>query len=181
MIFQFLFSSQISASDICCFIKNSSFTIQHYSALIHIHTDCSSLEAFWIVHTSFRVVRVILYEVQDWARVLQHLFWKVHFYNSLGPPCGSEGKEFDAMWETWVPSLRWEDPLEKGMAAHSSTLAWRIPSKGEPGGLQSTGSRRVKYDWAIKHTHIIALELKRSYFFFSVHIILLPHIDLVVN
>ena len=45
------------------------------------------------------------------------------------------------MQETWVPSLGQEDPLEEGMATHSSMLAWRIPGSGEPGGLQSTGSR----------------------------------------
>ena len=45
-----------------------------------------------------------------------------------------------------VQSLGWEDPLEKGMATHSSILAWRIPWTEEPGGLQSTGSQRVKHD-----------------------------------
>ena len=45
------------------------------------------------------------------------------------------------MQETWVHSLGWEDPLEKGMATHSSVLAWRIPWTEEPGGLQSTGSQ----------------------------------------
>ena len=39
--------------------------------------------------------------------------------------------------ETWVPSLGWEDPLEEGMATHSSILAWRIPWTEEPGGLHS--------------------------------------------
>ena len=39
------------------------------------------------------------------------------------------------MWETWVRSLGWEDPLEKEMATHLSTLAWEIPSTEEPGGL----------------------------------------------
>ena len=41
-----------------------------------------------------------------------------------------------------------EDPLEKGMAIHSSILAWRIPRTEEPGGLQSTGSQIVRHDWA---------------------------------
>ena len=54
-----------------------------------------------------------------------------------------------AMWETWVRSLGWEDPLEKEMAIHSSILAWRIPWTEEPGGLQSTGSKRVGHDWEI--------------------------------
>ena len=51
-----------------------------------------------------------------------------------------------AMQETWVQALGWEDPLEKGMATHSSILAWRIPRTEEPGGLQSMGSQRVRYN-----------------------------------
>ena len=50
------------------------------------------------------------------------------------------------MQETWVRSLGQEDPLEKEMAAHSSTLSWRIPWMEEPGRLQSTGSQRVGHD-----------------------------------
>ena len=49
-----------------------------------------------------------------------------------------------AMQETWVQFLSQEDPLEKGMATHSSILAWRIPWTEEPGGLQSMGSQRVR-------------------------------------
>ena len=48
--------------------------------------------------------------------------------------------------ETWVRSLGQEDPLEEGMATHSSILAWRIPWIEEPGRLQSTGLQRVEYD-----------------------------------
>ena len=44
-------------------------------------------------------------------------------------------KNLPAMWETWVQSLGWEDPLEEGMATHSSILVWRIPWTEEPGGL----------------------------------------------
>jgi len=51
-----------------------------------------------------------------------------------------------AVQETWVRFLDWEDPLEKEMATHSSILAWRIPWTEEPGGLQSTGSQRVRHD-----------------------------------
>ena len=51
------------------------------------------------------------------------------------------------MRETQVQSLGWEDPLEKEMATHSSTLAWKIPCTEEPGGLQSMGSQRVGHDW----------------------------------
>ena len=50
------------------------------------------------------------------------------------------------MQETQVQSLSGEGPLEKGMTAHSNILAWRIPWTEEPGGLQSLGSQRVRYD-----------------------------------
>ena len=51
-----------------------------------------------------------------------------------------------AMPGTWVQSLGWEDPLEEGMATHSSVLAWRIPWTEETGRLQSSGSQRVGHD-----------------------------------
>ena len=55
-------------------------------------------------------------------------------------------KNLPAMRETQVQSLGQEDPLEKGMATHSSILAWRIPWTEEPGGPQSMGLQRVRYD-----------------------------------
>ena len=56
------------------------------------------------------------------------------------------------MQDTWVWSLGWEDPLKKGMATHSSILAWRIPRIEKPGRLQFMGSQRVEHNWAI-NTH----------------------------
>ena len=50
-------------------------------------------------------------------------------------------KNLLAMGETWVQSLGWEDPLEEGMAVHSTILAWRIPWTEVPGRLQSMGSQ----------------------------------------
>ena len=67
----------------------------------------------------------------------------------VGFPSDSAVKNRPAMQETqetWVRFLGWEDPLEEGMAAHSSILAWRIPRTEEPGGLQSMGSQRVRSD-----------------------------------
>ena len=61
-----------------------------------------------------------------------------------------------ATWETWVWSLGWEDPLEEGMATHSSFLAWKIPWTEKSGRLPFTGSQRVRHDWsnlALTHTH----------------------------
>ena len=60
-----------------------------------------------------------------------------------------------AMQETGVQSLDWEDPLEKGMATHSSILAWRIPWTEEPGGLWSTESQRWDMTKETAHTHAI--------------------------
>ena len=57
------------------------------------------------------------------------------------------GKNPPAMQETWVQPLGQEDPLEEGMATHSSILAWRIPWTQEPCGLQSMGSQRQGHDW----------------------------------
>ena len=57
-------------------------------------------------------------------------------------------KNLPAIQELWVWSLGREDPLEKGIATHSSILAWRIPWTEEPGGLQPMWSQRVEQDWA---------------------------------
>ena len=57
-------------------------------------------------------------------------------------------KRLSTMQESRVRSLGWEDPLEKEMAIHSSTKAWKIPWTEESGRLQSTGSQKVRHDWA---------------------------------
>ena len=67
-------------------------------------------------------------------------------YNNRTSLVAQRLKRLPAMWETWVRSLGWEDPLEKEMATHSSTRAWRIPWTEEPVGLQSMGSQRVGHD-----------------------------------
>ena len=51
-----------------------------------------------------------------------------------------------AVQKTWVPSLGWKDPLEKGMATHFRILTWRILWTEEPGGLESMGLQRARYD-----------------------------------
>ena len=65
------------------------------------------------------------------------------------------------MQETWVPSLGWEDFLEKGMATHSSMLAWRIPWTKEPGGLQPMGLQRVG------QLHFTSIDLYINIFIFK--------------
>ena len=71
---------------------------------------------------------------------------------SRGFPCGSDSKE-SAMQETWLQSLGGEDPLEKGMAAHSSILAWRMPWTEERGRQQVMGTQEAfMTEWP---THIL--------------------------
>ena len=70
-------------------------------------------------------------------------------------------KRLPAMGETWVQSLDQEDPLEKEMAPHSSTLAWRIPWTEEPGGLQSTGCKESD-------------TMERLHFHFHSHVVIEP-------
>ena len=66
----------------------------------------------------------------------------------VGFPSDSAVKSPLAMQEMQVQSLGWKDPLEEGIASHSSILAWRIPQTEEPGGLQSMGSQRVRHKWS---------------------------------
>ena len=82
-------------------------------------------------------------------------------FNIVFPLCRMEGrtslvallaKNPPAVRETWVRSLGREDPLEKGMATHSSIPAWRIPPTEEPGELQSMGPQRIAQDRAIQHS-----------------------------
>ena len=69
--------------------------------------------------------------------------WKVTDGASL---VAQFAKNLCAVQEILIQSLGWEDPLEKGMATHSSILAWRIPWTEEPGRLQSMGSQRVRHN-----------------------------------
>ena len=75
-------------------------------------------------------------------------------------PVAQTVKNLPAMQETWIWSPGWVNPLEKGMAIHSSILAWRIPWTEKPGGLQSTGSQRVRHDWATNTTAVASIEMQ---------------------
>ena len=65
-------------------------------------------------------------------------------------------KRLPAMQETRIRSLGQEDPLEKEMATHSVTVAWKIPWTEEPGRLQSMGSQRVTHDWVTSLTYSLS-------------------------
>ena len=78
------------------------------------------------------------YEKNQEIRVLPHLLTHSLVAQAV--------KRLSTMQETWVRSLGREDPLEKEMAIHSSTIAWKIPWIEEPGRLQSTGLQRVGHN-----------------------------------
>ena len=79
-----------------------------------------------------------MFSVYD-SENLDSKFWYLHLEKAS--LVAQVVKDPPAMWETWVRSLVWEDPLEKGLATHSSILAWRIPWTEKPGRLQSMGSQ----------------------------------------
>ena len=89
------------------------------------------------------------------------LFHSLLWLNNIPFPEGSVVKNLPAMWETWVWSLGQEDPMEKGMATHSSVLAWRISWTEEPDGLQSIGLQ----SWT-----------QLSNLYLTSHYIFLPHL-----
>ena len=71
-------------------------------------------------------------------------------------------KHLSTMWETWVRSLSWEDSLQKEMAIHSSTIAWKIPWTEEPDRLQSMGSQsqtRLSDFTFTFHFHVLEKEV----------------------
>ena len=75
--------------------------------------------------------------------IYTHTYVHTHFPGDSvvkNPPAMQE------LQETWVRSLGGEDPLEQGLAAHSSVLAWRVPWTEEPGGSQSTGLQRIRHN-----------------------------------
>ena len=130
-------------------------------------------QVYLALHLHFRTVSDELFFLREFTSgdIPELLIFKLWVVFSEGFPGSSAGKEatcyagdlqwvenipwrrdrlptpvflgFPATWETWVRSLPWEDPLEWGMAPHSSILAWRIPWAGKPGGPQSTASQRV--------------------------------------
>ena len=73
-------------------------------------------------------------------------YFREEVLSTRGFPGGSDGKESTCNARDLGLTLDWEDPLEEGMATHSSILAWRISWTEEPGGLQSMGSQRVGHN-----------------------------------
>ena len=93
----------------------------------------------------------------------------IGYYKALNivglPLVAQRVKRLRTMWETRVQSLGWEDPLEKEMATHSSTLAWKISWTEKPGRLQSMGSQRVGHDWVTSLSLLSCSMAGRSFLF----------------
>ena len=85
---------------------------------------------------------------KKWQPIPEFLPFKLQYPSFSHSLVAQRLKRLPGMRETRVQSLGQEDPLEKEMATHSSTLGWRIPWREEPGILQSMGSQRVGHDWA---------------------------------
>ena len=77
---------------------------------------------------------------------MDSILLKLQFHSKRASLVAQLVKNPPAVQETWVQSLGWEDPLEKGIATYSSNLAWRISWTEESGGLQYMGSQRVGHD-----------------------------------
>ena len=97
----------------------------------------------------------MLWTSEQWASLVAQswILWTSELWVSL---VAQLVKNLPAMLETWVWSVGWEDPLEKGITTHSSILTWRIPQT-----VQSMGSQRVGYDWATFTLNIYTLNLYR--------------------
>ena len=86
--------------------------------------------------------------VSDIIAIVLHVVLTTPYHFLVASLGAQTVKRLSTMRESRVQSLGWEDPLEKEMAIHSSTIAWKIPWTEEPCRLQSMGSQKVGHDWA---------------------------------
>ena len=105
----------------------------------------------WAESSGAGLVAPDVWDMEGLCRERYILWWCIHQDSKVTILTGNMEtqmvKNLPAMQEAGVQSLGWEDPLEEGMATHSSILAWRIPWTEEPCGLQTKESQRVRYDW----------------------------------
>ena len=156
------------------------------------HDWATELTEYSMHYIFYILCKYVLYTHMDFPDSLagKELQWRRPWFNSwvtkvpwrrdrlpipvfLGFPGGSVVKNPPEMWEIWVPSLGWEDPLKKGMATHSIIFAWKIPRQNpweEPHRVQSIGIQRLRHDWVTKYSiythmsiHLFMLEKKTSW------------------
>ena len=131
--------------------QHTHFTLHFYIIgkasflILHESTSASFILSFWRFLSLLRIE-----ESGPWSGLGFGLM------NVVGSLVAQTVKSLPAMRETQVRSQGQEDPLEKEMATHSSTLAWKIPWTEEPGGVQPMGSQRVRHDWATSLRNVVA-------------------------
>ena len=113
------------------------------STTIQMHQFLSAQPSLW---SSFHIHTWLLEKPKLWLCRPLLAKWYLCFLIQLSRSVTQLVKNLPAMRETWVQSLGWEYPLEKGIATHPSVLDWKIPWTEEPGGLQSMGLQKVRHD-----------------------------------
>ena len=128
--------------------SNITFQVQFYYVSVNVKVNDDSFQTPWKFYPVRMYWRFVL-QISTYAqnlKIVQHPpIFKYHQQYIRPSLVAQRVKNLPTVQETWVPSLRQEDPLEKGMAIPSSILAWRSPWREEPGGLLSMGSQRVRH------------------------------------
>ena len=159
-------------------MSSSSFLVTSLGFLMYSHVSSANSEVLllfkfvfllfllWLLWLGLSklcwmiVVRVnVLVLFLNLEEILSEYDFTIEFDLSWGFPRGSTVNNLPVTQEIQVWSLGREDPLEKGMATHSSILAWRIPQTEDPGGLQSMGLHRAGYNWSNLALMILAMSL----------------------
>ena len=140
------------------------FTNWRFVATLHLSAPFFLPTGFGDSHNVSKFLIIIIFILMTWSVIFLYYFCKK---TSL---VAQMVKHLPTVRETQVQSLCWEDPLEKEMATHSSTLAWKIPWTEECCRLQSMGSQRIRHDWAnslslCKKTTILKAQIMDSFYF----------------
>ena len=153
-----------------CYIFFLDWSFDHYvvSFFVSFHSLCLKVYFIWYeyCYSCFLLVSICM----------EYLFPALHFQSVCPLFWGGSSlvaqrvKHLSTIQEIQLQSLGWEDPLEKEMAIHSRTVAWKIPWTEEPGRLQSMGSQRVGHDWATSLSFFLSFFIRHipiSYFWVS--------------
>ena len=135
-------------SSVFSFLKNFHSFLHYDCTSLHSHQEHRRVPFFPHPHPLPRFIVCRLFDngCSDWCEMICYYSFDLHFCSNSASLVAQVVKCLPAMWETQVQSLGREDPLEKEMTTHSSTVAWKILWTEEPGGLQSIGSQRVGHD-----------------------------------